>query len=60
MPGRPGTPPPYVAAGHFRFETVEAFYAVFQPHADTLLDDIPNYTDGGNGTILISEVKVSV
>ena len=21
--------------------------------------DIPNYTDGGNGTILISEIKVS-
>jgi uncharacterized protein (TIGR02118 family) len=58
--GPPGTPPPYVAAGHFLFETMDAFYAAFQPHADTLLDDIPNYTDGGNGRILISEVKVSV
>ena len=58
--GPPGTPPPYVAAGHFLFETVDAFYAAFQPNANTLLDDIPNYTDGGNGTILISEVKVSV
>ncbi|WP_233864119.1 EthD family reductase [Paraburkholderia adhaesiva] len=58
--GPPGTTPPYVAAGHFLFDTIDAFYAVFQPHAKTLLDDIPNYTDGGNGTILISEIKVSV
>lgn len=58
--GPPDTPPPYVAAGHFLFDTVDAFYAAFQPHAQTLLDDIPNYTDGGNGTILISEIKVSV
>ncbi|WP_028225993.1 EthD family reductase [Paraburkholderia ferrariae] len=58
--GPPGTPPPYVAAGHFLFDTPEAFYDAFQPHAQTLLDDIPNYTDGGNGTILISEIKVSV
>ncbi|MEX3933135.1 EthD family reductase [Paraburkholderia phymatum] len=58
--GPPGSPPPFVAAGHFLFDTVEAFYAVFKPASDTLLADIPNYTDGGNGTILISEVKVAV
>jgi uncharacterized protein (TIGR02118 family) len=58
--GPPGTPPPYVAAGHFLFDTVDAFYAVFKPAADTLVADIPNYTDGGNGTILISEVKVAI
>ena len=57
--GPPGTPPPYVAAGHFLFDTIDAFYAAFQPHAQALLDDIPNYTDGGNGTILVSEIKVS-
>jgi uncharacterized protein (TIGR02118 family) len=58
--GPPGTPPPYVAAGHFLFDTVDAFYEVFKPASDELLADIPNYTDGGNGKILISEIKVNV
>ncbi|CAM2179624.1 EthD domain-containing protein [Paraburkholderia sacchari] len=58
--GPPGTPPPYVAAGHFLFDTLDDFYTVFKPHQKTLVDDIPNYTDGGNGTILVSEIKVSV
>ncbi len=58
--GPPGTPPPYVAAGHFLFDTLDAFYDVFKPNAKQLLDDIPNYTDGGNGAILVSEIKVSV
>ena len=57
--GPPGSPPPYVAAGHFLFDSVEAFYDVFIPASDELLGDIPNYTDGGNGTIQISEVKIS-
>jgi len=58
--GPPGTPPPYVAAGHFLSDSVEDFYNVFKPASEPLLADIPNYTDGGNGTILISEVRVSV
>ncbi|POR48177.1 uncharacterized protein (TIGR02118 family) [Paraburkholderia eburnea] len=58
--GPPGTPPPYVATGHFLFDTLDAFYEVFGAHDKALIDDIPNYTDGGNGTILISEIKVSV
>lgn len=58
--GPPGSPPPYIATGHFLFETADAFYAAFKPAAETLLADIPNYTDGGNGSILISEVKVTV
>jgi len=58
--GPPGSPPPFVAAGHFLFDTADAFYEVFKPASDTLLADIPNYTDGGNGKILISEVKVTV
>ena len=57
--GPPGSPPPFVAAGHFLFDTIEAFYDVFKPASDTLLADIPNYTDGGNGKILISEVMVA-
>jgi uncharacterized protein (TIGR02118 family) len=53
--GPPGTPPPY-----FLFDTTDSFYTVFKPAADTLLADIPNYTDGGNGSILISEIKATV
>ncbi|AFT86874.1 MULTISPECIES: EthD family reductase [Burkholderiaceae] len=58
--GPPGTPPPYVAAGHFLFDSTDDFYKVFKPASERLLADIPNYTDGGNGAILISEIKVSV
>jgi uncharacterized protein (TIGR02118 family) len=58
--GPPNTPPPYVAVGHFLFETLEAFYAVFTPAANELTADIPNYTDGGAGQILISEIRVKV
>ncbi|MCL2658459.1 MAG: EthD family reductase [Betaproteobacteria bacterium] len=58
--GPPDTKPPFAAAGHFLFDSVEAFYAVFMPVAEELTADIPNYTDGGNGQILISEIKVSV
>ncbi|RAS38029.1 EthD family reductase [Paraburkholderia bryophila] len=58
--GPPGTPPPYVAAGHFLFDSADDFYKVFKPAAEQLTADIPNYTDGGNGAILISEIKISV
>jgi uncharacterized protein (TIGR02118 family) len=58
--GPPGTPPPYVAAGHFLFDSADDFYKVFKPASAQLTADIPNYTDGGNGTILISEIKISV
>ncbi|RKP50808.1 EthD family reductase [Trinickia fusca] len=55
--GPPDTKPPFVAAGHFVFDSVDAFYAVFTPAvAEELIGDIPNYTDGGNGTIFISEI----
>jgi hypothetical protein len=49
-----------VAAGHFLFESTDDFYKVFKPAVERLTADIPNYTDGGNGTILISEIKISV
>ncbi|WP_293040791.1 hypothetical protein [Paraburkholderia sp.] len=42
-----------------RFDS-EYYTTRHMPLAQTLLDDIPNYTDSGNGTILISEIKVSV
>ncbi|MDE1183452.1 EthD family reductase [Paraburkholderia sp.] len=58
--GPPGSPPPYRVAGHFLFDSTEAFYEVFMPAMDELTADIPNYTDGGNGAILISEIRMSV
>lgn len=57
--GAPDSKPPFVAAGHFVFDTVEAFYEVFKPAAKQLTDDIPTYTDS-TPQILISEIKVDV
>ncbi len=40
-----GPEPPYVAACHFLFNSIEDFMAAFQPHAEALRGDIRNYTD---------------
>ncbi len=53
----PGAPPEYVAMGHLRFDSVDAFQAAFGPHAETLLGDIPNYTNT-QPVFQISEVRV--
>jgi uncharacterized protein (TIGR02118 family) len=55
--GAPGSPPPFSAACHLFFDSVEAFQAAFGPHANTILADIPNYTNT-QPTIQISEVKM--
>ncbi|CAB3712639.1 EthD family reductase [Trinickia soli] len=57
--GEPGSKPGFVAAGHFLFDSIESFTAVFEPVADELVADIPNYTDSAP-QILISEVVMSV
>ncbi|TAM52559.1 MAG: EthD family reductase [Paraburkholderia sp.] len=57
--GEPGSNPAFVAAGHFLFDSVEAFQKVFEPVASELIADIPNYTDS-TPDILISEVVTSV
>lgn len=41
----PGQPPTYRAAAHMYFDSVEAFQAAFGPHANTILADLPNYTN---------------
>jgi uncharacterized protein (TIGR02118 family) len=41
----PETPPPFIAMCHFLFLSVEDFLAAFQPHAEVLEGDMPNYTD---------------
>jgi uncharacterized protein (TIGR02118 family) len=53
--GRPGSPPPFVAAGHMVFDSVEAFQAAFGPHGKAIMADVPNYTDIAP-TMQISEI----
>ena len=55
--GAPGAPPTYAAMGHLYFDSVEAFQAAFGPHAETILADIPNYTNI-QPVIQVSEVKM--
>ncbi|MBV9963505.1 MAG: EthD family reductase [Parafilimonas sp.] len=57
--GMPGSQPPYVAVCHFLYDSFETFQQAFMPHAQTLMDDIQNYTD--IQTVLqFSEVKMSL
>jgi uncharacterized protein (TIGR02118 family) len=53
----PGAPAPYVAVGHLLFESMEAFQSSFGPHAQTIPNDVPNYTNT-QPTVQISEVKI--
>jgi uncharacterized protein (TIGR02118 family) len=53
----PGSAPAFVAMGHMYFESLEAFQAAFAPCADTLIADIPNYTDI-EPTFQVSDVKL--
>ena len=53
----PGSPATYVAMGHLYFDSVEAFQTAFGPHAESIMGDVPNYTDI-QPTIQISEVKM--
>ncbi|MBV8488616.1 MAG: EthD family reductase [Planctomycetaceae bacterium] len=53
----PGSPAPYLALGHLFFESVEAFQASFDPHAQVILGDIPNYTNT-QPIIQVSEVRL--
>lgn len=55
--GAPGTPPTYVAIGHFLCESVQAFQAAFGPHAKEIMADIPNYTKS-QPIVQFSEVKL--
>ena len=53
----PGSPATYVAMGHLLFDSVEAFQMAFGPHAETIMADVPNYTDI-QPVLQISEVKM--
>jgi uncharacterized protein (TIGR02118 family) len=53
----PGSRPAFIAMGHLYFDSVPAFQTAFGPHAETIMADIPNYTDI-QPTIQISDVKI--
>jgi uncharacterized protein (TIGR02118 family) len=53
----PGTPPPFVAMAHLYFNTMEDFQAAMSTGAETIMNDIPNYTNC-EPIIQISEVKL--
>ena len=55
--GAPGTPATYIAMGHLYFDSTDTFQTAFAPHAQSILADIPNYTDT-QPTIQISEVRL--
>ncbi|MEP7232415.1 MAG: EthD family reductase [Ginsengibacter sp.] len=57
--GTPGSAPPFIAVCHFLYNSFEDFEAAFMPHAETLMKDIPNYTDIET-VIQFSEVKISL
>lgn len=41
----PGSPPPFHAAAHMLFDSVEDFYAALMPRIEELKADVPKYTD---------------
>jgi uncharacterized protein (TIGR02118 family) len=55
--GASGKPPPFLAAGHLHFDSLESFQSAFAAHAGPILADVPNYTNT-QPVIQISEVKL--
>jgi len=53
----PGSRATYLIMFHLYFDSVEAFQTAIGPHVQTIMGDIPNYTDI-QPTIQISEVKI--
>lgn len=43
--GAPDSPPIYVAMGHLYFDSVADFQSSFGPHAESIMADVPNYTN---------------
>ena len=55
--GAPGSPAIYMAMAHLLFDSLESYQNAFGPHMETILADIPNYTDI-QPAMQISEVKI--
>lgn len=54
----PDQPAPYVMVCHLTFESCDAFYEAFGPHAAAIQADIPKYTDIAP-VFQIGEIKLS-
>ncbi len=55
---QPKTKPTYIVLCDFTYDSVEAFFAAFMPHAEALQGDMQNYTDI-EPIMQFSEVKIS-
>ena len=55
--GSLGAPAPYVAIGHFEFDSLDAFLAAVHPATEELQGDIPKYTNA-TPVMQISEIKI--
>jgi len=53
----PGSAPSYLALGHLTFESLTAFQTAWEPHAQQIVGDVPNYTNT-QPTIQISEIRI--
>jgi len=53
----PGSQPPYIAIAHMLFDSMDDFETAFNPHAEAIMGDTPNYTDI-HPMIQINEVKM--
>jgi len=42
---KPGAPPDYIVMTHIYYNSAEAYQSAFEPHAETFMEDMPNYTD---------------
>ena len=54
---QPGSKPAFVAMANLLFDSVDEFQRAFGPHADSIMGDIPNYTDI-QPLIQVNEVKM--
>ena len=54
---QPGTPATYLAMGHLLFDSVDAFFVAFAAHGESIIADIPNYTNT-QPVIQVSQVKM--
>jgi len=50
-------PPQFVALGHLLFENVEDFQNSFMKHAESIIADMPNFTNT-RPSVQISEVRI--
>src|SRR4051812_11827804 len=54
--GQPGASAAFVAVCHLHFDSVDAFQQAFGTHGESIVSDIPNYTNA-QPTVQVSEVK---